>query len=263
VSADIESVSAAALTREDFDARFVTGDRPVVIRGALTDTPAFARWTDEYLLGRVGQRRIQLTASDTHTFNPNVDSGMGHAVERDETFAEALRLVSTPRGGESFYVMQQSIPDKLPELLDDVPVPRWLPERATLARVNLWFGAADSASPLHFDSRHNFLGMIRGRKRVDLFAPSETPRLYQAEQSRHRHISQVDMLVPDADRFPLFASAASSAGTLEPGDMLFIPSRWWHFVRSLETSLSVNFWWDTADTARARLERRLRRRLQP
>lgn len=258
---EIDSVRAEALTREAFDARYVVADRPVVIRGGIVDAPAWRAWTDAYLINRVGHRRIRLSASDTSIFNPNADSGMGAVVERDETFTDALRLLTAAAPGTCFYIMQQSIPDTLPELLGDVPAPRWLPERGELARLNLWFGAAGSASPLHFDSRHNFLAMLRGRKQVDLLPPSETPKLYPAEQSRLRHISQVDVLAPDLHRFPLFADAESRAATLEPGDLLFIPSRWWHFVRSPEMSLSVNFWWDTAETDRARLETRLRRLL--
>jgi len=30
---------------------------------------------------------------------------------------------------------------------------------------------------------------------------------------------------------------------LNPGDALFIPSKWWHHVRSLDRSASVNVWW--------------------
>lgn len=32
-------------------------------------------------------------------------------------------------------------------------------------------------------------------------------------------------------------------GVLEPGDGLFIPLGWWHYVRSLDVSFSVSFWW--------------------
>lgn len=31
---------------------------------------------------------------------------------------------------------------------------------------------------------------------------------------------------------------------LEEGEMLYIPPKWWHYVRSLTTSLSVSFWWN-------------------
>lgn len=30
--------------------------------------------------------------------------------------------------------------------------------------------------------------------------------------------------------------------TLQPGDVLFVPNHWWHFVEAVETSLSVNVW---------------------
>jgi len=30
---------------------------------------------------------------------------------------------------------------------------------------------------------------------------------------------------------------------LEEGEMLYIPPKWWHYVRSLTMSLSVSFWW--------------------
>lgn len=29
---------------------------------------------------------------------------------------------------------------------------------------------------------------------------------------------------------------------LEPGQVLYVPRHWWHFVESLEDSISVNMW---------------------
>ena len=31
---------------------------------------------------------------------------------------------------------------------------------------------------------------------------------------------------------------------LEPGDLLYIPIGWWHYVRGLSVSFSVSFWWN-------------------
>ncbi|ORX95966.1 hypothetical protein BCR34DRAFT_578963 [Clohesyomyces aquaticus] len=39
-----------------------------------------------------------------------------------------------------------------------------------------------------------------------------------------------------------FRSAEYVEGVLEPGECLYIPEKWWHYVRSLSPSLSVSFW---------------------
>ena len=44
------------------------------------------------------------------------------------------------------------------------------------------------------------------------------------------------------ERFPAVRQAEYTEAVLGPGDALFIPHGHWHYVRSLETSLSVNFW---------------------
>ncbi|CAN0252494.1 unnamed protein product, partial [Ectocarpus sp. 8 AP-2014] len=53
-------------------------------------------------------------------------------------------------------------------------------------------------------------------------------------------------------RFPQFAEAHPLAVTLEPGDVLFVPKHWWHFVEATDTSLSVNVWVDTPNDSEDR-----------
>jgi ribosomal protein L16 Arg81 hydroxylase len=56
-------------------------------------------------------------------------------------------------------------------------------------------------------------------------------------------VSAVDVEAPDAaEHFPAFANAKPFDTVLGPGDVLFIPRGWWHYVRSLTPSFSVNFW---------------------
>jgi hypothetical protein len=67
----------------------------------------------------------------------------------------------------------------------------------------------------------------------------------------HRHsfysgvpnYSPVDAEDPDLSRFPRFRDAPLWRADLEPGDLLYIPSMWWHQARSQTTSIAVNLWW--------------------
>ena len=57
------------------------------------------------------------------------------------------------------------------------------------------------------------------------------------------NVSAVDVEHPDLTSYPLFAGAHHYDVILGPGDVLYIPKGWWHYVRSLTPSFSCNFWW--------------------
>lgn len=54
---------------------------------------------------------------------------------------------------------------------------------------------------------------------------------------------QVDVENPDLEKFPKFAKAPFVSCVLSPGEILFIPVKYWHYVRALDLSFSVSFWW--------------------
>ena len=57
---------------------------------------------------------------------------------------------------------------------------------------------------------------------------------YERRQKRYKQLQD----------FPKSANASFQECILEPGDCLFIPRGWWHYVQSLDVSASVSFWWD-------------------
>ncbi|XP_072124598.1 lysine-specific demethylase 8 isoform X7 [Mobula birostris] len=61
--------------------------------------------------------------------------------------------------------------------------------------------------------------------------------------AQHQLFEQVDVDQPDLVNFPEFESAEFQECILSPGDVLFIPVSYWHYVRSLDVSFSVSFWW--------------------
>jgi [protein]-arginine 3-hydroxylase / protease len=108
--------------------------------------------------------------------------------------------------------------------------------------VNAWFGPQNTVSPLHFDPKDNLLCQAVGSKYLRLYAPSESDKLYPVE-GLLSNTSQVDVEHADPLKFPLVQAAPYTECVLHAGEMLFIPPRYWHFVRSLSTSFSVSFWW--------------------
>ena len=135
----------------------------------------------------------------------------------------------------------------------------WLDEALTAAgssgvhSATLWAGHGGGCTPMHWDAVSNFFTQLVGRKQVLLFPPSAWPSLYpypflHAMES----YAMVDVESPDLDRFPALARARGLETTLEPGDVLWLPSFYWHHVRQLDDgqqNLSLNLWCGTATHA--------------
>jgi ribosomal protein L16 Arg81 hydroxylase len=87
---------------------------------------------------------------------------------------------------------------------------------------------------LHYDflESHAYLAQIVGKKRCTLFSPEDSAALYDGK---------VNVDAPDFDKFPLLRDATAYECTLEPGELLFMPHRWWHHVVGLEKSITVNY----------------------
>jgi hypothetical protein len=145
------------------------------------------------------------------------------------------------------YLAQHPLFEQIPELLNDIEAAPSLCGEKGPSNLNAWIGTGGTRTPCHFDTYDNLLAQVIGAKYVRCFHPSQTSKLHVIKQSGTSYGSQgnmsaVDCEMEDFSAHPLAKEAAFEETILFPGDVLFIPSGYWHYVRSLSTSASVNFW---------------------
>ncbi len=239
-ASELDRVDAAEITPAKFQSEYLARSRPVVIAGGAAKWRAHQLWTVDYLKTALGKKPVVVNHNPTGIFALNATTE-----PRGMSFVEAADTIASRTDG-AYYVQQQPLHVHFPELLSDVPRPELL-DAGDQYSAHLWFGSVGCISPLHFDRADNFLAQIMGSKRVTLFSPEETARLYPDEKDSP-HASRVNVFDPDLAAFPAYAEAAERrlVASLEPSDILFIPKGWWHAVETLSTSVSVNFWWISA-----------------
>lgn len=234
----------ARVNSSEFSSGLFEQGKPAIVTDALTLWQVGTQWTPEALARVATNRKIVSSRAQDgrYQFAPSHEGARSNVFENsDMDFGEAARRLMDPADDDNLYVMQQSIPEKLPELLDDVVVPSWIAHERPA--INLWFGRR-TATQLHFDNSNNFFAQLYGTKEFTLFAPADSDHLYPYHHdSATSHLSYVDLDDPALDQYPNFPRAQADRFTMQPGELLFLPAFWWHHVRAPGVAVSVNFWW--------------------
>ncbi|ROW02365.1 hypothetical protein VSDG_02593 [Cytospora chrysosperma] len=131
--------------------------------------------------------------------------------------------------------------------------------------LNAWLGPPGTITPLHTDPYHNVLAQVAGRKYARLYSPQQTCRMRARGKEGGVEMGNTSMLdvgvVEGWDAGPAvvngdggdeeeeeggeeFRNVPFVDCILEPGEGLYIPIGWWHYVRGLSISFSVSLWWN-------------------
>jgi hypothetical protein len=242
------------LSYEEFAAEYLYPLKPVIVTDALRCWKAIGRWTPEFFKSEFGDRKVRI--------GDDLKGKVGYkaaSTATEYTMGAFIDLVmqSTPENPAPYF-RNQVLYELFPALKEDIqPLPEyfepnWLPDYFLLtyvrkvlnrgAAIELYIGGRGGSFPvLHYDGAgtHAFLMQVYGQKEFIIFAPDQERFLYPSKEKLN--LSMVnDLDNPDLQRFPLFANAEASKFVLEPGELLFIPSHWWHTTKMLSPCISVS-----------------------
>ena len=237
-------------------------DRPAVMKGLVKDWPIVraAAQSPQALLEYVRERdlsrpiRVSLGQPDIKGFFFYRDdlSGLNfeHAQRQFHATLASIVASATQPNPQWIYTGAVCVADHFPQIGTENTLDilrRHLPPDDPMKSF-VWLGNAVTTAT-HYDNLDGINCIIAGRKRFTFFPPDQFPNLYIGPLDLApfgQPISLVKASEPDFERFPRFANALATAETVEvePGDAVFIPALWWHYVESLEpVNASMNYWW--------------------
>ncbi|XP_069466278.1 Fanconi anemia core complex-associated protein 20 isoform X1 [Ambystoma mexicanum] len=221
-----------------FRDNYLMPQKPVILNGVIDHWPCLKKWSCDYICEVAGCRTVPVEIGSRYT-----DEAWSQTLMTVDDFVDKYIVNQHSSIG---YLAQHQLFDQVPELKKDICIPDYCclgegdEEDITM---NAWFGPEGTVSPLHHDPQQNFLAQVVGRKYIRLYSPHESENVYPHETAILHNTSQVDVENPDVKNFPLIERATYQECILSPGQILFIPVKWWHYVRSLDVSFSVSFWW--------------------
>ncbi|KAH7543587.1 lysine-specific demethylase JMJ30 [Ziziphus jujuba] len=235
-------VKRSALSLEGFLREYFLCCSPVIITDCMAHWPARSKWNDMNYLRRIaGDRTVPVEVGKNYLCSEWKQELI--------TFSQFLeRIQATDSSAVPTYLAQHPLFDQINELRKDICVPDYcFAGGGELRPLNAWFGPAGTVTPLHHDPHHNILAQVVGKKYIRLYPASYSEELYPYSETMLCNSSQVDLDKIDKREFPKVQDLEFVDCILEEGEMLYIPPKWWHYVRSLTTSLSVSFWWNVSE----------------
>jgi Cupin-like domain len=229
-----------ALAAADFYEQYFWRNTPVVLQGLMSDWPAVHKWNLEFFAQHYGGEIVEITADreGDSLYEDNFERHRARITMRDYV----RKLDECRRATNDLYlVAKNNLLSKEPfhGLFADIRCPFGFLNETTLSsrNVKLWMGPAGTVTPLHHDGTNILFAQVGGRKQIKLISPFFLNYLYNDRLC----FSQVDLNEIDYERFPLMKEVEIVDVVVDAGEALFIPIGWWHWVKSLEFSISLSF----------------------
>ncbi|KAL0120725.1 hypothetical protein PUN28_008414 [Cardiocondyla obscurior] len=276
ITETVGTVTPLAFYRE-----YVSKNVPLVIRNGIKHWPAVEKWSIPYFRKVLGDELVSVAVTpngyaDAIAKRDNMEFFV-MPEERLLPMSEFLDTLEHTREDSVFYIQQQnsnflhSFHKLWPDAETEIS---WASEAFGKQpdAVNFWMGDKRAVTSMHKDPYENIYCVVSGEKTFILHPPTDLPWIpyqeYPSATYKEREPGKwviesmvnetsglkedlpltpwicVDPLNPDYEQYPEYRNTHKLRVTLKAGDLLYLPSLWFHHVTQSHACVSINYWYD-------------------
>eukprot|EP00795_Rhopilema_esculentum_P013699 gene13699-4609_t len=241
-SVHIDEIDADSVPQpEDFYNRYVKENRPLVFRGAARKSRAFKLWTEDFLIDSYGNLTVRLEAKfENNRILPEGAVSLGL-----DLLGNFLRNYQMQ---DSYIISQIPVPMEKDVMI--LPCLRCGSFAKSVQEVHVFLSASGGKTALHKDPYNNIHCVFNGTKDWILIHPNYTDFIYMETSSEFEWggISSINADSVDLHRYPKVLDIEYAKLRLHKGDCIFMPSGYWHQVRSFGyMNSAVAIWFSVLD----------------
>jgi hypothetical protein len=210
------------LAVREFRERFAKTGRPVILSGLTDDWNNRNIFSLDYFAEKCGDARVLLNPYDAELMEQtDIRTIVNKIKQSDPENPVYLQEWWFQKDCEAFL---DDLGGSIEHFADD-----WGNKVLGFVNRTLWIGSKGAKTPIHVDAIPFNISSVQlfGRKEWFLFG-----------RNACLHKKQNGSL--DYERFLNDPATQTMSGTLEQGEVLFVPYDWWHRTETLEHSASVN-----------------------
>lgn len=222
------------ISSEDFNKLYFKPQKPLLIKGLANHYAAGKKWTIDYLKEYCGDVNVDI-------FDNSIKKSTCSAFTTPDLKMKFRNYVETIVKDEpsTLRMFLFNMFKQKPGLRKDFPCPYMF--KSMLGKIGyMFFGSKGIKVRIHqdIDMCNVLLTQFHGRKKVVLISPKYSDFLYRLPFNTY---SLIDIDNPDYIKYPGLEFVEANEYILEPGDSLFMPSGYWHYITYLEGGFGVSY----------------------
>lgn len=206
--------------------------KPVIIKGLVKNSPNGSAWNLDYLVQRLGDTEVTVFDNSISKITAYTT---GDYTMKFREFTEIIRKKEDCHIRLFLFNAFKHCPD----LSREFPCPPIF--KGLLDKIGfMFFGGQNTSVRMHFDIDMSSVlhTQFEGKKRVILVSPEYNDLMYKTPFNTY---SIADFEKTDESKFPGLKYVKGYDIMLEPGDSLFMPCGYWHYMLYLEGGFAVAY----------------------